>query len=181
MTFLSDLSSLSESSNLFQKSHDSNNPFESIEYYKNLELTGCAAKHTGWIPNHVYVDSSQGSLLIPIYQKLNSYGEFIFDYVWENAFTQHGINYYPKLVSTVPFTPCHSNKIIGNTKLINEAVDKVTDFMAQQKISTWHILFPSDQDIHVLNNSMFIKRYGHRFIWKNYAYQSFEEYLDKFK
>ncbi|MGA1761949.1 MAG: GNAT family N-acetyltransferase [Gammaproteobacteria bacterium] len=181
MTFLTDLSSLSESSNLFQKSHYSNNPFERIEYYKNLELTGCAAKNSGWMPNHVYVDSSKGSLLIPTYQKLNSYGEFIFDYVWANAFTQHGINYYPKLVSTVPFTPCHSNKIIGNAELINEAIVKVTDFMIQQKLPTWHILFPSDQDIEILNNSKFIKRYGFRFIWKNYAYKSFEDYLDKFK
>ena len=181
MTFISDLSTVSSNLKINLSNKSISNPFENIEYFQCLEQSGCASKDSGWIPNHIVQNSSSGDLFIPTYQKMNSYGEFIFDYVWANAFTQHGVQYYPKLLSAIPFTPCHSNKLLGNVELLDEAINETIDFMAAKKIQTWHILFPSDSDLTHLEPYTFIKRYGYRFVWKNYDYESFEDYLEKFK
>ena len=105
MTFINDLSTVSSNLKINLSEKSISNPFENIEYFECLEQSGCASEDSGWIPNHIVQNSSSGDLFIPTYQKLNSYGEFIFDYVWANAFTQHGIQYYPKLLSAIPFTP----------------------------------------------------------------------------
>jgi predicted N-acyltransferase len=70
---------------------------------------------------------------------------------------------------------------LGNIELLDEAINETIDFMAAKKIQTWHILFPSDSDLTHLEPYTFIKRYGYRFVWKNYDYESFEDYLGKFK
>lgn len=181
MTLLSDLLNISNDLNINHSGANPKNPFENQEYFQCLEQSGCASKQSGWLPSHIWQQSASGDLLIPTYEKMNSYGEFIFDYVWANAFTQHGINYYPKLVSTIPFTPCHSNKLMGNLNLLDQAVNEIIDLMNKKNIQSWHILFPSDIDITQLDPYGLIKRYGYRFIWKNYDYQSFNDYLDKFK
>jgi predicted N-acyltransferase len=181
MTFISDLSTVSSNLKINLSEKAISNPFENIEYFQCLEQSGCTSKDSGWIPNHIVQHSSSGDLFIPTYQKMNSYGEFIFDYVWANAFTQHGVQYYPKLLSAIPFTPCHSNKLLGNIELLDEAINETIDFMAAKNIQTWHILFPSDSDLTHLEPYTFIKRYGYRFVWKNYDYESFEDYLGKFK
>ena len=155
------------------KDYTPKNPFETYEYYQCLENSGCASENSGWQPNHNLQTSVDGNLIIPIYKKTNSYGEFIFDYSWANAFARYGIEYYPKLVSSVPFTPCHSSKLIGNTELLEDAITEVENFMSSEGIQSWHILFPSDDDLLKLENHGFIKRFGYRYIWKNYDYQSF--------
>ena len=163
------------------KDYAPKNPFETYEYYQCLENSGCASENSGWQPNHNLQASVDGNLIIPIYKKTNSYGEFIFDYSWANAFARYGIEYYPKLVSSVPFTPCHSSKLIGNTELLEDAITEVENFMSSEGIQSWHILFPSDDDLLKLENHGFIKRFGYRYIWKNYDYQSFSDYLERFK
>ena len=181
MTLINDLSKVSNNLKINLADKSISNPFENVEYFQCLEQSGCVSTDSGWIPNHIVENSSSGDFFIPTYQKTNSYGEFIFDYVWANAFTQHGIQYYPKLLSAIPFTPCHSNKLLGNIELLDEAVNKTIDFMKTKKIQTWHILFPSDSDLTHIEPYAFIKRYGYRFVWKNYGYESFEDYLRKFK
>ena len=86
------------------KGYTPKNPFETHEYYQCLENSGCASENSGWQPHHNLQVSVDGNLIIPIYKKTNSYGEFIFDYSWANAFARYGIEYYPKLVSSVPFS-----------------------------------------------------------------------------
>jgi len=136
MTLINDLTALTNNLNLNLAEQSISNPFENIEYFQCLEQSGCASENSGWIPNHIVQNSPSGDLFIPTYQKLNSYGEFIFDYEWANAFTQHGIKYYPKLLTAIPFTPCHSNKLLGNIELVDEAVNETIDFMTSKKIQT---------------------------------------------
>ena len=85
------------------------NPFTRFEFLHALERTGCTNRQTGWQPHHVLVysdDTSKTPLAVmPLYLKTNSWGEYVFDWSWANAYKSHGFQYYPKFVTAVPFTP----------------------------------------------------------------------------
>ncbi len=80
-------------------------PFLRHEFLLSLEESGCTTPRTGWAPRHAVVEDEQGRLkgALPLYRKGHSRGEFVFDFAWANAYAQHGIKYYPKLLSAVPF------------------------------------------------------------------------------
>ena len=81
-------------------------PFLKYEFLELLENTNCVGKNTGWHPAHIAIEKESKLVgAMPLYIKTDSSGEFVFDYTWANAFYQHGLDYYPKLVSSIPFTP----------------------------------------------------------------------------
>ena len=91
-------------------------PFLKYEFLRAAEVSGCVSEDTGWLPCHLTLHDDDGALraAMPLYEKNHSWGEFVFDWAWANAYQRAGLDYYPKLVSTVPFTPAASGRLLLN-------------------------------------------------------------------
>ena len=159
-----------------------NNPFEDFLYLRAMEQSNSASEKSGWIPDHLGEIKNKKLLsFLPLYKKFNSYGEFIFDHQWANALNRAGRNYYPKLLTAIPFTPCEGDRILGKDKkskfnLIDAAIKK----METEEIESWHILFPNESGKSVLKERNFIERYNYRFTWKNENFSDFDSFLSIF-
>ncbi|MBX2849408.1 MAG: GNAT family N-acetyltransferase [Acidiferrobacterales bacterium] len=169
---------------------EDNNPFLRHEFLHGLELSDCVCLQTGWQPNHIVAYSKDKSALIaamPCYIKDHSYGEYIFDWSWVNAYHRHGIDYYPKLSNAVPFTPATGPRVllskqIGPLKL-NE--DKILDALIQRAVmlteeknlSSFHSLFNSQHQAEKLQGLGLLKRHSTQFHWQNRNYQDFDDFL----
>ena len=155
------------------------NPFESIEYLKAMEESHSASEQSGWIPEHLgKIEGGKLVSLLPLYKKFNSYGEFIFDHQWANALQQAGRNYYPKLLTAVPFTPCEGDRILGRNESDKmQLIDACIDKLEIEKIESWHILFPNNTGKKILRQKKLIERFNYRFIWRNNNYSTFADFL----
>jgi predicted N-acyltransferase len=159
-----------------------NNPFEDFSYLRAMEQSNSASEKSGWIPDHLgEIKNKKLISFLPLYKKFNSYGEFIFDHQWANALNRAGRNYYPKLLTAIPFTPCEGDRILGKDKkskfnLIDAAIKK----METEEIESWHILFPNESGKSVLKERNFIERYNYRFTWKNENFSDFDSFLSIF-
>lgn len=137
------------------------NPFLLHPFLLALEQSYCVGINgkvdSGWQPliACAYLNKKLVAA-IPCYQKIHSYGEYVFDWQWANAFHRHGINYYPKLVNTIPFTPATTNKWLLAPNQSPCALDalfqKLVTFALQNNFSSLHSLFISKQDYAYLNN-----------------------------
>ena len=156
-------------------------PFINYDFLSALEQSHCVSKITGWQPKHLASFSNEKlNGFMPLYLKDNSQGEFVFDHSWSYALNRTGRNYYPKLVSAIPFTPCETEKIIGE-KINSLFINEVVDLMNSENIETWHILFPDEMLKDDLQKNNFIERNGYKFVWKNKNYSNFDDYLSIFK
>ena len=117
---------------------------------------------------------------LPIYIKNNSHGEFVFDHSWSYALNRAGRNYFPKLLTAIPFTPCETRKIITESDS-NEYIEKVIELMQEKNIETWHVLYPDSNLKKLFLKNNLIERFGYKFIWSNKGYGEFEDYLSIFK
>ena len=159
-----------------------NNPFEDFSYLRAMEQSNSASEKSGWIPDHLgEIKNKKLISFLPLYKKFNSYGEFIFDHQWANALNRAGRNYYPKLLTAIPFTPCEGDRILGKDEkskfnLIDAAINK----METEEIESWHILFPNESGKSVLKERNFIERYNYRFTWKNEDFSDFDSFLSIF-
>ena len=99
--------------------HD-NNPFISYDFFKLLERSECTNLVTGWIPQHIILEEEKIIGFIPNFKKLNSNGEYVFDHIFANAYHQLGLNYYPKFLSAIPFTPVNKQGFIYGKKNFNK-------------------------------------------------------------
>ena len=156
-------------------------PFIQYSFLKALENSGCVGRDLGWTPKHL-VKSNENVLsgFMPMYIKNNSHGEFVFDHSWSYALNRAGRNYYPKLLTAIPFTPCETRKIITESDA-NEYVEKIIEFMEEKNIESWHVLYPDADLKELFLENKLIERFGYKFIWKNKEYETFEDYLDIFK
>ena len=155
------------------------NPFENLEYFHAMESSDSASEKTGWIPNHLG-ELKNGTLnsFFPLYKKFNSYGEFIFDQQWAHALQQTGRDYYPKLLTAIPFTPCEGERILApNDKKKIQLIESCIEFMQEDQIESWHILFPNSVGKKILRDQNFIERFNYRFVWHNNDFQDFDEFL----
>jgi len=162
-------------------------PFMRHEFLLALEESGCAVPRTGWAAQHLVVDDAQGRAIgaMPLYLKAHSRGEFVFDFSWANAYAQHGLHYYPKLLSAVPFTP-----VCGPRLLAGPAVDRqemtgtlitaARDHALGEGLSSWHVLFPDDETADAMRQAGLILRSDCQFHWYNRDYESFEAFLSTF-
>jgi len=161
---------------------EANNPFEDLSYLRAMEQSNSASEKSGWIPEHLgEIKNKQLISFLPLYKKFNSYGEFIFDHQWANALNRAGRNYYPKLLTAIPFTPCEGDRILGKDEkskfnLIDAAIKK----METEEIESWHILFPNESGKAILREKNFIERYNYRFTWKNENFTNFDSFLSIF-
>ena len=156
-------------------------PFIQYSFLKALENSGCVGKDLGWTPKHL-VKSNENVLsgFMPMYIKNNSHGEFVFDHSWSYALNRAGRNYYPKLLTAIPFTPCETRKIITESDA-NEYVEKIIEFMEEKNIESWHVLYPDADLKELFLENKLIERFGYKFIWKNKEYKTFYDYLSIFK
>ena len=156
-------------------------PFIQYSFLKALENSGCVGRDLGWTPKHL-VKSNENVLsgFMPMYIKNNSHGEFVFDHSWSYALNRAGRNYYPKLLTAIPFTPCETRKIITESDA-NEYVEKIIEFMEEKNIESWHVLYPDADLKELFFENKLIERFGYKFIWKNKEYETFNDYLNIFK
>ncbi len=156
-------------------------PFIQYSFLKALENSGCVGRDLGWTPKHL-VKSNENVLsgFLPMYIKNNSHGEFVFDHSWSYALNRAGRNYYPKLLTAIPFTPCETRKIITESDA-NEYVEKIIEFMEEKNIESWHVLYPDADLKELFLENKLIERFGYKFIWKNKQYETFNDYLNIFK
>lgn len=144
-----------------------------------LEASGSVGEGTGWTPS-IIVMQERNVLTgaIPLYIKSHSYGEYVFDWAWADAYAQNGLRYYPKLLAAIPFSPITSSRLLGNNpqakQLLIEALETV---MQQHQLSSAHVLFPDEVDASLLENAGWMKRMGVQFRWQNEGYQHFEDFL----
>ena len=165
-----------------------NNPFMRYEFLHALEVTGCTNRETGWQPHHVVVEkhSSPGTAIavMPLFLKTNSWGEYVFDWSWANAFQSYGFDYYPKLVTAAPFTPSYGQRIFiaaeqNQHQLSKFIAEKVQEKAAVAGVSSWHVLFPEEHEHDLLKDLGVKPRIATQFHWFNRDYQSFDDFLQK--
>lgn len=158
---------------------DKPNPFLSFAFLHALHESGCASAQTGWIPRFVSVwDQDKLIAAMPLYEKLHSYGEYVFDWAWANAYQQHGLHYYPKLLSAIPFTPVQGNRLLAiNQDARHILLSYLQQLMQAQPYSSCHILFPLPGEAHLLQESNFMLRQGVQFHWINRGFRDFDDFL----
>ncbi len=162
-------------------------PFLRHEFLLASEQSGCAVARTGWIPQHLIIEDRNGVPVaaLPLFRKTHSRGEFVFDFSWASAYAQHGLPYYPKLLSAVPFTPVRGPRLlIGSSPepavLTKALINAALDFARSEQFSSWHVLFPTDAAADELEGAGLVLRRDCQFHWFNQGYASFEEFLSTF-
>ena len=166
---------------------ESNFPFSDHDFLFALEETDCVGEESGWIPYHLTIwknNMLHGALYL--YEKNNGYGEYIFDWGWAQAYERNGLNYYPKLVSAVPFTPATGRKLLVHpdadaTQVRKKLLEQALDCMRSRNCSSLHFLYITAEELPVFNSMGFLVRHSFQFHWKNNNYQDFDQFLSTLK
>lgn len=161
-------------------------PFVRHEFLAALEHNRCVGPGTGWTPQHVIVE--HGARLVgalPLYAKTHSWGEFVFDFSWAQAYSRHGLDYYPKLVSATPFTPATGPRLLVRAGADAEAVRGALlagAHAAREELSasSVHVQFASEADARWLATQRYASRIDCQFHWTNRGYADFEGFLATF-
>lgn len=159
-------------------------PFLRHEFLLALEQSGSVCEQTGWLPAHLLV-MAEAKLVafMPLYLKQHSYGEYVFDHQWAQAYQQQGISYYPKWLTAIPLTPCQGTRIVIQAEGIDqlEVMQLLLAFIKQLSeqlgISSWHCLFPDLQQVELLRSLGLSIREGVQFHWFNRGYRDFNDFL----
>jgi predicted N-acyltransferase len=159
------------------------NPFLRHEFLAALERHGAVAPDNGWVPYHLVIE--QGDTLIgaaPAYLKGNSWGEFVFDFAWAHAYERNGLDYYPKLVIAVPYSPVNGPRLLINPDYPAEGTRRALADGARQiaealEISSVHWLFAGGDDIADLEATGYSRRDGCQYHWRNAGYHDFDGFL----
>ena len=161
-------------------------PFLRHEFRAALARHGCVGAAFGWLPRHVVAFDTDDRLAgaVPLYLKDNSYGEFVFDWAWADAWHRAGMAYYPKLVAAVPYTPVTGPRLLvrpgADRDAVAQALVRQTLSVAEQTAaSSLHWLFTDSRDTEWLTQHGFMRRTGCHFHWHNQGYSSFEDYLSR--
>jgi hypothetical protein len=156
------------------------NPFVSHAFLLALEESGSATAETGWQPAHILVELADRPIAAaPMYVKNHSYGEYVFDHGWAEAFERAGGDYYPKLQVTVPFTPATGPRLLtGSNAAAREPLAHAMMAFAQKlQVSSLHITFAEEAEIQSLASLGFLQRHDRQFHWQNEDYASFADFL----
>jgi len=156
-------------------------PFLQHDFLLALEQHGCLTPW-GWQPVVFQIHDQHGELIAACnsYIKDNSYGEFVFDWAWAEAYQRNGVAYYPKLVTSVPFTPAQGPRLLAKDnarELKLKLIEIIRSFCQQQKLSSAHFLFCEDDDMEVLSSDSLLTRFDYQYHWHNQDYGSFDDFL----
>ena len=155
-------------------------PFLSYAFLHALHASGSAAPETGWQPQYLVLFDEGDALAaaLPLYVKGHSYGEYVFDWAWADAYQRHGLDYYPKLLSAIPFTPVAGARLLALDDAARAAlVDVLAATQAATEVSSTHVLFPPEAEARRLHEAGFMLRSGVQFHWINHGYGSFDDFL----
>ncbi|XP_047315723.1 uncharacterized protein LOC124919516 [Impatiens glandulifera] len=160
------------------------NPFLSHGFLSSLEESGSAVKETGWMPVHIIAQDECQNIVgvVPLYLKSHSYGEYVFDHSWADAYYSYGARYYPKLQCCVPFTPVTGQRILLRDTLYKDQVfdilvSSMMALTAKLQASSLHVTFPSEGESQKMKDKGFLQRIGMQYHWENRNYKNFDEFL----
>ena len=144
------------------------NPFIQYDFLRALEQHDCLTEW-GWLPQHILIHENEQLIgACPAYLKHNSYGEFVFDWAWADAYQRNNLEYYPKLVTSIPYTPAKGPRLLARN---NDAEIKA------KLIQGAHWLFCEDDDIKALQKQNLMMRFDYQFHWQNHDFKNFDEFL----
>lgn len=158
-------------------------PFLRHEFLSTLEETACVGSKTGWQIAHLALYRSKKLIgAMPLYLKLHSYGEFVFDWSWAQAYEQQGMQYYPKALCAVPFTPVQGSRILfdpleNKSQVQEQLIAGLKTLVLQNKLSSAHILFPLGEQTQAMVDQGFMLRDSVQFHWHNHQFVNFEQFL----
>lgn len=161
-------------------------PFCQYSFLHALETSGSVGGKSGWQPFHLVIyQYSEPVGILPLYKKTHSYGEYVFDFAWANTYRQYGVNYYPKLVATIPFTPVTGARLMLDVKVDKQALlpylcQEISKQLQLLGMSSIHWLFVEKEISQLLLNHGQVQRKTVQFQWFNREYSSFEDYLTHF-
>ena len=154
-------------------------PFLRYNFFNALEKSQSVSAKQGWQPHHLVASTNnEVTAVMPMYLKSHSWGEYVFDWDWADAFKRNGIDYYPKLVTTIPFTPVSSDKLLSSQLQMNELFEPLIEHCQQENINSWHILYCNElktalpEDVYQRNTV--------QFHWFNRDYKTFDDFLSSF-
>ncbi|MGH8273718.1 MAG: GNAT family N-acetyltransferase [Gammaproteobacteria bacterium] len=158
-------------------------PFLRHEYFAALEASGSLGPASGWSPCYLTAEDAQGAVLgaVPLFEKTDSRGEFIFDWGWAAALTRTGRDYYPKLVAAIPYTPVPGPRLLiartGGPEVATQLVQAARALAARRDASSLHWLFVPQSELAVLQASGCLVRTGCHFLWSNVGLAGFDAWL----
>lgn len=171
----------------WNKLEGTNTAFTCHQFFSALEQSGCTTASNGWIPSHL-VWEDNGSILaaLPLYKKYHSYGEYVFDWSWAEAYQQTGLNYYPKLLCAIPYTPVPGPRLFfradqDEAALWRSSLNFLKQKIADQKLSGLHLLFPEAELGDPDDSPYLLRRQDIQFVWNNRGYRQFEDFLATLK
>jgi hypothetical protein len=154
-------------------------PFTRFEFFEALEASGCASARTGWQPAHLVLEEA-GAItgILPTYLKSHSQGEYVFDHAWADALERAGGAYYPKLQSSVPFTPVTGPRILTDDPVRRDLLLKAGKAATDQiGASSLHITFLRKEDWMAAADEGYLLRTDRQFHWRNHGYRDFGQFL----
>ena len=165
-------------------------PFTRHEFLLALELSGATNRDSGWQPHHMLIyqeDDVEAPLIavMPLYLKYHSYGEYVFDWSWADAYRRNGVAYYPKLLAAIPYTPATGPRLCSAEGINTEALCPLVSQALQQEAadceaSSVHILFPQLPAMQAFEQAGLTPRRGVQFHWFNDGFATFDEFLARF-
>ncbi len=158
------------------------NPFLDHAFFLALEQSGSAVGRTGWQPQHITLEDDAGrtTALMPLFRKSHSQGEYVFDYGWADAFERAGGRYYPKLQSSVPFTPVPAPKLLvpsDEDRLKRALLDAAQQLAVRSDTSSVHATFVPEAEWDLAGERGWLRRTDTQYHWYNRGYRSFEDFL----
>ncbi|MBU3538788.1 N-acetyltransferase [Polynucleobacter sp. UK-Gri1-W3] len=160
-------------------------PFLRHEFLSALEETGCVGGNTGWQVAHLTLKNEQQLIgALPLYLKQHSYGEFVFDWSWAQAYEQQGMQYFPKALCAIPFTPVQGSRVlslgqsnIDASLVARRLIEGLKALVLQNNLSSAHVLFPYADEVESLKEQGFMLRDSVQFHWHNQGFDDFEQFL----
>ncbi len=177
INFVNSIEAVNESD--WHKLNHSKCPFLRYDFFNALENSKSVCSQQGWQPHHLIAKADNNVLAImPMYLKSHSWGEYVFDWDWADAFKRYNIDYYPKLVATIPFTPVNSDKLLSSELHLRNLFEPLIQHCEQEQINSWHLLY-CDEITTTLPEDVY-QRNTVQFHWFNRDYKSFDDFLNAF-
>jgi len=163
-------------------------PLISHAFLRALHETGCASRASGWTPSYLTAWRDGGLVgAMPLYAKAHSYGEYVFDWAWADAYRRYGRHYYPKLVAAIPFTPAEGPRLLAADDVVRGALLRAalarlqpTSRQGNPPFSSLHVLFPTEAEARTCEAAGMVVRNGVQFRWQNPGYRDFADFLATF-
>ncbi len=181
VSFISSITEIEKSQ--YQSLLNTGNPFIQYEFLKALELSGAVSEQSGWKICHLVIKQQLNLVaFVPLYLKSHSYGEYVFDFEWAKAYQESGLQYYPKLLTSIPFTPVSGERILVHPdykieNLLTIILSAIESLAKSNNASSWHLLFPNSQLNQQLCKLGLLHKTGVQFHWFNRNYRNFDDFL----